>query len=313
VKHLLGETSAYEQEQVHAWLKEDLANQVYYEELKKIWEKSRELIATTSTDENKAWNSFIQRVNKIDEGNTKNNRFSFSWLRLAAAIVVFTGITLILYQLLKPSVNSEQTIVQTDKQVLNDTLPDGSIVTLNKMSEIHYAAKFEGNERKIVLKGEAFFNVTPDKEKPFIIDINEVKVTVVGTSFNVKGTKEQTEIVVESGLVKVTSMGQTIELKAGERTTVLNKDTVMYKEEVSDKLYNHYRSREFVCDDTPLWKLVDVLNEAYDTNIVIERKELRDLRLNTTFYNESLDKILEVISLTFTIKVTRTSEKIILQ
>jgi ferric-dicitrate binding protein FerR (iron transport regulator) len=82
---------------------------------------------------------------------------------------------------------------------------------------------------------------------------------------------------------------------------------------VEDKLYNYYRSKEFVCDDTPLWKLVEVLNEAYGVNIVIENKELRGLRLNTTFNNESLDTILDIVSQTFGITYTKEADRIILK
>jgi transmembrane sensor len=56
-----------------------------------------------------------------------------------------------------------------------------------------------------------------------------------------------------------------------------------------------------------------VLNEAYNVNIIIERKELRGLHLNTTFSNESLDRILEVISLTYNIEVEKKEDRIILR
>jgi ferric-dicitrate binding protein FerR (iron transport regulator) len=91
-------------------------------------------------------------------------------------------------------------------------------------------------------------------------------------------------------------------------------NSVATKEAVTDKLYNYYRSKEFVCDDTPLWKLVQVVNEAYDAKIIIGRKELNDMRLTTTFNNESLEKVLEIIHLTFDITVTKKEDgQIILQ
>jgi ferric-dicitrate binding protein FerR (iron transport regulator) len=104
-----------------------------------------------------------------------------------------------------------------------------------------------------------------------------------------------------------------VELKPSESIRVNDRDSIMTKDKVADKLYNYYRSKEFVCDDTPLWKLVEVLNAAYDANIIIGNDELRNLKLNTTFNNESLDKILEVISLTFGIKVSKEGDRIILK
>jgi ferric-dicitrate binding protein FerR (iron transport regulator) len=58
---------------------------------------------------------------------------------------------------------------------------------------------------------------------------------------------------------------------------------------------------------------VEVLNEAYGTNILIENKELRGLKLNTTFNNESLDRILEIVSQTFGITITKEQDRIILK
>ena len=60
-------------------------------------------------------------------------------------------------------------------------------------------------------------------------------------------------------------------------------------------------------------QLVQVLNEAYGANIVIGNPAIRDMKLNASFYNESLDQVLEVISLTFNINVTRTANQVVLQ
>jgi ferric-dicitrate binding protein FerR (iron transport regulator) len=78
---------------------------------------------------------------------------------------------------------------------------------------------------------------------------------------------------------------------ANEKVVVRRQDSVITKERETAQLYQYYESREFVCDNTPLWKLVAVLNKAYDTTIVIGRPELRNLPLTTTFPNESLDRI----------------------
>jgi ferric-dicitrate binding protein FerR (iron transport regulator) len=205
-------------------------------------------------------------------------------------------------------------VAQTGQNVLVDTLPDGSVITLNKRSIITYPSKFKGSTRAIALKGEAFFNVAPDKKKPFIISVNDVQVTAVGTSFNIKSENGNTEVVVETGIVRVTRSGKTVELNAGEKIVMSANDSSATKEKVSDKLYNYYRSKEFVCDDTPLWKLVQVVNEAYNVKIIIGRKELNDKTLTTTFYNESLEQVLEVIRLTFDITIIKKEDgQIILQ
>jgi ferric-dicitrate binding protein FerR (iron transport regulator) len=197
--------------------------------------------------------------------------------------------------------------------VLKDTLPDRSVVTVNKGSSISYLSKFKGETRQVSLKGEAFFNVTPNKKKPFIISVNDVQITVVGTSFNVKTINGNTDVVVETGIVKVTRAGKTVELKANEEVIVNTKDSALTKEKVSDQLYKYYRTKEFVCDDTPLWKLVDVINEAYNSHIVIGNPALKDMSITTTFNNESLEQVLNVVSLTLNIRIVKEGDTIILQ
>ncbi len=314
MKQLLGETNAAEQQLVQQWMNEDPANQAYYDQLKRIWESSLQLAAVSTVDTDKAWEKFQQRINKNEESKITEQRSRFAWMKVAAAVIVLVSLGWLSYNLFNTGAPMKELLVQTQQQVLNDTLSDGSVVVLNKNSSISYPSKFKGDKRKVNLKGEAFFNVTPDKQKPFVIDVNDVEVTVVGTSFNIKSQNDKTEVVVETGIVRVTKNGQTVELKAGEKILIGAADTVMAeKQVVSDQLYNYYRTKEFVCDDTPLWKLVDVLNQAYGANIVIGRAELKNLPMNTTFVNESLDQVLEVIRLTFSIKVTKTGDKIILE
>ena len=287
------------------WLTDD-ANLAYFNQLKKIWDDSRQLALTSTVDENRAWQEFQQRIRP---GTVR--RTSFGWMRIAASIAIIMGIGLLVYRILNDRVKEITVVAQ--QAVLSDTLSDGSVVTVNKGSSISYQSKFKGETRQVALKGEAFFNVTPNKKKPFVISVNDVQITVVGTSFNVKTISGNTEVVVETGIVKVSRAGKTVELRANEVTTVNAKDSLLTKEKVSDQLYKYYRTKEFVCDDTPLWKLVEVINEAYNSHIVIGNPALKNMSITTTFNNESLEQVLNVISITFNIKIVREGDTIILE
>lgn len=313
MKHLLGEASPEEEQAVNEWMNENATNKEYYNQFKKILDRSKELAADSTLDVNKAWERFQKRVAVQNETPKVLKRGRFSWMRVAASIILIAGLGIAAYFMINNN-GPKEMVAQTGENVLIDTLPDGSVITLNKRSTITYPSKFKGNTRAIALKGEAFFNVAPDKKKPFIISVNDVQVTVVGTSFNIKSENGNTEVVVETGIVRVNRSGKTVELIAGEKIIMSANDSNAAKEKVSDKLYNYYRSKEFVCDDTPLWKLVQVVNEAYNAKIIIGRKELNDKTLTTTFNNESLEQVLEVIRLTFDITVIKKEDgQIILQ
>ena len=286
-------------------MNENATNREYYAQLKKIWDNSKKLAADSTLDVDIAWESFQNRVTGQKGSPKILNRNRFSWMKVAASVILIVGLGIAVYFLITKNNEPIEMVAQTGQNILVDTLPDGSVITLNKRSTITYPSKFKGDTRAIALKGEAFFNVAPDKKKPFIISVNDVQVTVVGTSFNIKSENGNTEIVVETGVVRVTKSGKTVELSAGEKINMHANDSNATKEAVTDKLYNYYRSKVFVCDDTPLWKLVQVLNEAYDANIIIGRKELHDMKLNTTFNNESLEQVLEIIHLTFDITIIK--------
>lgn len=306
--YLLGEANAEEIRLVDEWLAANPENGNYYDQLKQVWEKSKLIAASSSVDTNAAWNRFQART-QVHKAKSRNSLF----LRVAATVIFVIGAALLGIYLNDQYGNTPQMAVSTIEKTLIDTLPDGSVVTLNKKSSISYPKKFKGNTRKIQLKGEAFFNVSPDKTKPFVIDVKDIQVEVVGTSFNIRENKESTSVIVETGIVKVTKAGNTITLTAGEMMEIIDSGKIINKSKSSDKLYNYYRSKQFVCEDTPLWKLVQVLNEAYGSEIVITRSELKDLKINTTFNDASLDEILSVIHETFLITVTKKDNRILLQ
>lgn len=313
VKYLANEATPPEQDMVEAWISSSEANRHYFHHFQLIWDESRQLAATTTVDENKAWQKFQRRIKKEETQKTTTSRFG--WWSIAASILIIAGAAWFIGSILKNKRNQTTEVlnIASINEVKKDTLPDGSIATLNKHTVLSYPVSFKGKTRNVKLNGEAFFNVKPDKEKPFVIDVNNVQIKVVGTSFNVRSYNGITEVIVETGIVQVIKAGETIELKAGERTSLGQKDSTAAKEQSADKLYNYYISKTFVCDNTPLWKLVEKLNEAYGVNIKIEREQLRKLPLTVTFDEESLDTILNIISQTLMIKISRNDNEIIIR
>jgi ferric-dicitrate binding protein FerR (iron transport regulator) len=312
VKYLLEETSPEETEMVKEWIVSDEANKKHYDDFKLLWDESKVVAAASSLDEEVQWQKFKNRISSPAKMAPVKRMWSYQWLKVAAVIIFMAGTVALAYTLF--STNEIKTVaVNSLDKVITDTLPDKSVITLNKNSTLDYPEKFKGDTRTVNLKGEAFFSVTPDKSKPFIIHVNDVTIKVVGTSFNVKSFNGNTEVIVETGIVEVIRDKEEIDLHPNEKILVKKDDSTLTKEKEKGALYNYYRTKEFECDNTPLWQLVQALNQAYDVNIVIERKELRSLPLTTTFNNESLDHILDIIRQTFNISVTKTGNEIILK
>lgn len=310
-KFLAKETTPAEEKEMLSWVERSEANLQYFHQFSLIWHESQPSRQSEAIDENAAWSRFITSV---PPSRSQGRSIRLKWLQMVAAVLVIAGGISLVYFINRSGERSPQQIVShSDNSVKTDTLPDRSVVTLNKKAILSYPSEFKGAHREVQLQGEAFFDIQPDKTKPFIIDVAGVKVKVVGTSFNIKNTDTATEIIVRSGIVQVIRNNEILELKKGEQTVITSSHKQMEKSSSTDQLFNYYVSHTFVCDNTPLWKLVDKLNEAYGVNITITRKELRAIPLTVTFNDESLDTIFNILSQTLMLKVTRNGNDIILQ
>lgn len=326
VKYLLGEATPLNRRQVDEWLALSEANRKYYNGFALIWEQSKQVAAQSPVNEDEAWQRFKARVAIPDETRSDQPAIPLqhhgnaprvmelpsrrlSHIRAAALLLVLVGAGWLAWYM-----NTDKNLtLQTSQNTITATLPDGSTVTLNKTSKLSYPKHFGDRERLVVLEGEAFFDVAHDKAHPFVIKANEASIRVVGTSFNVKSSEERTEVIVATGVVKVIKDRFAVELKAHEKATVLKDEAKPVKQNNTDELYNFYKTKELICNGTPLWRVVDVLNDAYGVHISIGNPALRDLRLTTTFRNESIDNILAVISETFNIEVVRRKGEILLK
>jgi len=314
VKYLLDEATRQERREVEVWVAEEAANRKYFENFKLIWNRSKYLAAHSEVDEEMAWIRFKDRVQEteIQVIPLAANPF-FKYLRIAAAVILVAGGSWFTYLIAVKNSFSKEISVHSGVKTLVETLPDGSVVTLNKNTTISYAENFTaGSTREIKLKGEAFFQVTPDKSKPFLIEANDVIVRVVGTSFNVKSSLKRTEVIVETGLVEVTKKEHKVKIKPEEKVTVLKDRPELIVKKNEDQFYKYYRTDKLVCNDTPLWKLAEVLSEAYHTRVIVNA-ERKNLVINTTFESKSLDEILMIISETFNITVVQNDGQIILK
>jgi len=303
VKYLLGEANATETISIEEWANSHPDHQKKLEDYRTILIKSEFRLHDIQVDEHQA----LERLNQRLERERKIKKpVRILLLRWAAVVAIFLTIGWLAYF----NLSNKELKVATANQILTQVLPDGSTAILNKQTSLSFKGGAFSKNRAVQLKGEAFFKVSANKSKPFIIQVNNVQVTVVGTAFNVSGKGNKTVVNVESGIVRVSHHGDDLRLTAGEGVVVAENQSKLYKTEIRGKLYNYYYSGELICDGTPLSDLIPVLNEKFNANIVIVNPNLRALPISTTFKNESLREILLVISETFKIKVTYGKESI---
>lgn len=301
IKYLLREAGAAEIKEVEAWVAAGTANAKKLEGIKIILESSSRLAQTSPLNEAEAWERFKQ---KRATGNTAQAKVipiktNTRWLRIAAAILFLTGGSWLAYHLYNNRSNSAAWVsVSTQNTVRADTLPDGSVVHINKHSTLSYAGNFKSH-RAIKLSGEAFFEVKHDETIPFSVQVNDIRIRDIGTTFNVNGNKQITEVIVESGIVSISNNRNSVKVKAREMVRFKNGDRSFKVERSNDRLYDYYRSNSIKAMNTPLWRLVEVLNEAYSANIEIGNAALRSTPITVTINtNDRLPTILDLLKST---------------
>ncbi len=315
-KVLAGEATPEEQRQVEQWVRESDANRKYYDQLKTIFEKAASNHVQIQFDTDAAWRKVRTRLGK-DEGigNGRKLQSASYWpvLRIAAGIIFLLGVGYILYQ--RRDVPAQTFAVASDKTTVQDTLPDGSTAFLNKKSELSFEYNAKEKTRRVKLKGEAYFAVKHQEDKPFVIETDEVLVRDIGTEFNLKSYPDQDtiEIVVTNGEVQFyTRYDSGLNLKAGEKGIYSKRLKEFYRIEKIDTNTLAYKTKVFSFNNTDLGSVVNLLNDVYDSKIKLVNKDLHNCRLTANFSEDNPDTIVEVIAETMGLTITRKDEEILL-
>jgi len=311
VKFMLGQATAEEQQAVGEWMAASADNEKYFRHFQLIWNQSRELASAGEPDENAAWARFQQRVNQPETKVVELGASRKPWLRIAAAVtLLIVAGTLAMFLFRRPAPRQLELAATT--RPVTDTLPDGSIITLNKNSKIVYTGNFETN-RNITLEGEAFFNVATDPSHPFVLHTGDVQVRVLGTSFNVKSDQQQVEVIVETGAVEVNKQTESVQLRQNEKAVAAKNSTAIVKASNKDELYNYYRTQTFVCNGTPLWQLAEIFSNAYGVQIEITNPAIRNYPISTTFVYSTIEENLALLEQTLPVKADKQNGTYILK
>ena len=320
VKYLSGDITHDEIIKFESWIGERTANRNLFNEYKKVWESLGKVADVAGIDVQEEWKKLKGKMDVPGSGRIIRHRpavernFSF-WLTRIAAIIItglFMSVTVILINR-----NTRYVSCATETNTMIAQLPDGSQVTLNTGSSLKYQIKFRKDQRKVELTGEAYFEVLPDQSRPFIVNTDKIEIKVLGTSFLVNAYKnyDRIEVVVNTGQVAVTKEGEITErliLKSGNRG-IFNKSDQSLKLFVNeDPNFLSWKTRQFIFDDKSLEEIVITINKIYNSNILINGDSLKEKRVTTSFNNQSLDAILNVLKATLDLDIRENNGEIML-
>lgn len=187
-------------------------------------------------------------------------------------------------------------------------LPDGSKVWLNAESTIKFSVPFPKSSRDVDLKGEAFFDVTKNPERPFVVHSGKVDVKVLGTRFNYKAFDEDKniEVVLEEGKIALkTSLGTTETImKPGDRAVIEKESGEASITNQKIGKYTAWHTGKLVFDNTPMSEVAQMLEHWFGVEVIVQNPDILNYRFTTTFENESLFQVIELLGLSSPIKIT---------
>ncbi len=188
-------------------------------------------------------------------------------------------------------------------------LPDGSRVWLNAESTIKFSVPFPSESRTIQLTGEAFFDVVKNPQQPFFVRSDKVGVKVYGTKFNFKAYRKDPniEVILEEGRIGLGVTNQDemkkTSLTPGDRAVIARESNVVdIKNEKIDK-YIAWHTGKLVFENTPMSEVAQMLERWYGIEVIVQNPEIMDYSFTTTFDNESLFEVIELIELSSPIRI----------
>ena len=249
-KKINDELTFEEEKKFVDWLNSDVKNQLLLKEAEHIWKVSGSLKNSFEPNTEAAWLKLKEQVES--SANVKKINFGRSrWLKIAATIVA----TIMLGFLVKYIVTTKELLqpliveVITKDTVKTFYLPDSSCITLNKNSRFTYPENFRDSIRLVSLIGEAFFDVTPNTNQPFIINAGKTETRVVGTSFNIRAYEEEQNIKVNvvtgKVRVKVKEQNQTVIMEPGEEVIYDKMDVSITKKISKNTDFLRWKEFEF--------------------------------------------------------------------
>jgi len=303
-RYLCGEASPAEAIELEQWLSASPYNREQFEQVCRLW-------GDLSQDEQYALpdkEAFFQQIKNNVHGQQpakvhmlKKTKFRLS---IAAGILFIISAALLFTIFLKDQTSPAVAVIsrQTQQQILRDTLPDGTLAIVNSHSTLVYPAQFGNGERNVQLNGEAWFNVTANAARPFVITVGLIRVKVIGTSFNVRNNISTIEVAVKTGVVRMISNSDSITLQAGKKGIYDTKSGSFLVENTFRPNEIGYATRIFNFENASLQEIAAQLEKAYNIKIIFNNDKLKNCTLSSSFDNKTVEYIFEVLAMTLNIQ-----------
>ena len=284
VRYCKHELSEEEYRFLQRWLEEKQENRQTFREWVRTYRQGRKVGCWDGIQEEQAWEQISCRLSASPR---KRRRLWKEWWKQVAILILLLGSGLLYYSL--------QQLQESRETALSQIVP-GTRVWLNAETELTYPTVFGKGERKLMLKGEACFEVVTDTARPFIVESFYNRVEVLGTRFNVSAYtgKSAVKTTLLRGKVKVSNRKGQLVLSPGEQAVCLEEE--IEKCEVDARAVAAWVDGTFEFENMSLGEITDQLGRWYDVDFVFADPQLKAITFTgaATRYRE-LDFVLRML------------------
>jgi len=291
-KSLAGEADEREKSLIKELLRESDDNTLTYNKIREYWN------AGVSLDQ--SFSEAVARKAFADIGKEhrrlERRSIALNFWRAAAAVLLLITTGMALYFGTHPS--RTYTYYATQNNIANYTLDDGTHVKLNQHSAIAFADNYGKKKRIVELQGEAFFDVTRDRQKQFTVKTQDTETKVLGTQFNVRSDEDAKQVTVTlvKGSVRFEAANFQQTLKPNEEL-VYDATTGKYDKQKTDIQYNTaWTEGRYFYQDIPFGELLKKLEHIYSVKIELHDATLQGRSITTSLMtNSTVTETLEAL------------------
>ncbi|MFC2137209.1 FecR family protein [Bacteroidota bacterium] len=312
-KYFNKECNDEETQVVDNWLTASSENKKMFDGYKEIWEKSKSIPEMFQPNAEATWINVKSRIS-ADKFSKVNKRFIYQLTKIAAVFLLLIGSGIII----RNYYFNQNIVVATTIDQREIKLPDGTIVTLNRNSNIEYPRKFAKNNRMIAFNGEGFFEVVKDSKRQFIIQTENTTTTVLGTQFNLEAYHENEKVIINVTEGKVMfslkkDKNMNVILTKGEEGIY---DPIHHKIKEQNTENNNFlswKTKQYKFNESTLIEILELISKDYSIAYKFENKSLENERLTATFSNLTIEEIIETIEIALNIDIEVNSNQIIIR
>ncbi len=181
------------------------------------------------------------------------------------------------------------------------TLSDGTKVWLNSESQIKYPVNFDDKVRKVWVEGEVYFDVEPDKNRPFVTEVRDVEIEVLGTEFNVEayGETNMVSTTLVEGSVKLTKDLEEIIIMPNQQAVIFDNKKKFLVSNVDARAYALWKEGIIFCEGERLEVVMNKLARWYDANLFYMNPSLKNKRFSIEVKRyQNIESVLDILSAT---------------